>query len=209
MSPATDPPTFAATHPWLSVGALAAAVVVQSYLFYGKWQQRRRIEAKLVAESARPGYMPLASRPLWRRVRGGALFTAILPGAWAVPILLWCAFGGRYQKIERDDPFNADILELGIFYLLGSIWLGATIGACAPLMRGFVSRSLIGMAAVAPLIAGIVWVMSAGHSESLGTVLFVSMTVFFGLAIGHGAKRGKALTARSSNKDRLGSLTPL
>jgi hypothetical protein len=199
--------TFISVHPGLTLGAIATIVVLQSYLFYDKWRRRGRFEAKLATEIARTRGVPFASRPLWQRAKRGTLFTAIIPGACSVPILLWCAFGGRYQKIDRNDALNADLLELGLFYLLGSIWLGATIAVCAPLMRGFVSRSLIGMAAVAPLIGGIAWALKAWHWESFDTVLSVSMSVFFGIAIGHGVRRGQALTTRSSKKDPLKSPT--
>jgi hypothetical protein len=153
---ANDATSAVSPHSWSTAALFVGAIAVQSYVLYRRWQRRARLGARLVRDAVRAGDAPFASRPLWERVERGAFWTALVPGGCSVLILLWAVFGGRYQKIAKDDVFSVDLLELGILYLLGSMWMGAAIGAGAPLMRGFVSRSLVGMTAVAPLVAACV-----------------------------------------------------
>jgi len=193
---ANDATSAVSPHSW-STAALVFAVIIQSYVLYRRWQRRARLGVRLARDAVRAGDAPFASRPFWERVERGAFFTALVPGGCSVLILLWAAFGGRYQKIAKDDVSSVDVLELGILYLLGSIWMGAAIAAGAPLMRGFVSRSLVGMTAVAPLIAACVWAISAGHWELVDTVISASMILLYGVCIGHGVKRSETLRARA------------
>ena len=193
---ANDATSAVSPHSW-STAALVFAVIIQSYVLYRRWQRRARLGVRLARDAVRAGDAPFASRPFWERVERGAFLTALVPGGCSVLILLWAAFGGRYQKIAKDDVSSVDVLELGILYLLGSIWMGAAIAAGAPLMRGFVSRSLVGMTAVAPLIAACVWAMSAGQWELVDTVISASMILLYGVCIGHGVKRSETLRARA------------
>ena len=193
---ANDATSAVSPHSW-SIAALVFGVIIQSYVLYRRWQRRARLGVRLARDAVRAGDAPFASRPFWERVERGAFLTALVPGGCSVLILLWAAFGGRYQKIAKDDVSSVDVLELGILYLLGSIWMGAAIAAGAPLMRGFVSRSLVGMTAVAPLIAACVWAMSAGHWELVETVISASMILLYGVCIGHGVKRSETLRARA------------
>jgi hypothetical protein len=103
------------------------------------------------------------------------------PGGFSIPILLFCAFGGRHY---RSRGTTTDLLELGVLYLLGSVFLGAAIGFASPFMRGLVSRSLIGIAAVASLIIGIGLSMDAGTWKTDDSMITVSLSVLFGLALG-------------------------
>ena len=196
MSLANGATSVASRHSWSTAG-LVFAVIVQSYVLYRRWKRRARLGERIARDAARAGDAPFASRPFWERVERGAFFTVLVPGGFSVLILLWAAFDGRYQKIAKDDMSSVDLLELGILYLLGSMWLGAAIAAAAPLMRGFVIRTLVGITAVAPLITACVWAISAGHWDLVDTVISASMILLYGVCIGHGVKRSEKLRARA------------
>ncbi len=65
---------------------------------------------------------------------------------------------GRHQLSDGTDT---DLLVLSIAYPLGSAMMGGVIGLGEPFMRGHVRSALVGIAAIAPFVFGVM--LSVDH----------------------------------------------
>jgi len=172
------------------------------HLYYRVKRQRafsRRLAEVEAKESQQHGGV-LENPPAWLRVRNGALVTLAFPGAFSVLIWAIYVFGGR---IQRDGAgVSTDMLVLSIAYPLGSLLMGAIVGLGRPVMRSFITSTLVGSLAVAPLIIGIELSMDNALTQwnLPDMVMTAFMILFFGIALGYGArtvKRGR-LTTRAT-----------
>ena len=179
------------------VATLAAA---RFYLLFAKRQRiLRRVDAAQAAYVAAGG-VPFAQLPTRHRVSRAARFTALVPGGCTALILIAFLVGGRFQ---RDPGVTIDLLELATLYFAGSVFIGVALGFGAPVMRGFVRASIVGIIAIAPLSIGCVLSMDEGHWGTFETILAAGMSVALGTALGYGASRGERLEASAARRSRL------
>jgi len=166
------------------------------YLLIGK---RRRIQSaveKAIRTTPKESGTPFAELSGWQRVKKGGGITAVFPGGFSILLLLIWLYGGRYQRLKGTPT---DVAELTILYFVGSVLLGATIGFGYPYMRGFVRSSLIATLAFVPLMIGCELAMNFGHWETTDIVVTASLSVLFGMALGHGAAKGQRRASEARN----------
>ena len=188
-------------HPVIVIAA--SLVGAGFHLYYRVKRQRafsRRLAEVEAKESEEHGGV-LKNPPAWLRVRNGALFTLAFPGAFSVLIWAVYVFGGRMQ---RDDAgVSTDMLVLSIAYPLGSLLMGAIVGLGRPVMRGFITATLVGSLAVAPLSIGVELSMDNALTQWRlpNTVMTAVMTLLFGTALGHGVRavKRRRLTTRATS----------
>lgn len=178
---------WAQSHPAIVIAASIVAFGFHAYRVVRKQRAfARRVAASEPQLTQRKGGT-LATPSAWRRVRNAALLCLVFPGVFSV--LIWAVYllGGR---IQRDNSgVTTDLLVLSIAYPVGSLLMGAVLGLGLPLMRNFVSSSIVGILAVAPLMVGIGLSMDNALTQwTLGdTVLTGSLTIVFGMTLGYGA----------------------
>ena len=178
---------WAQSHSAIVIAASIAALGCHAYRLVRTQRAFPRRVAALESQLAQRRGGTLATPSAWRRVRNTALFCLVLPGVFS--ILIWAAYllGGR---IQRDHyGVTTDLLVLSIAYPLGSVLMGTVLGLGMPLMRNFMSSSIVGIVAIAPLMIGIGLSMDNALTQWTlsDTVLTGSLTIVFGMALGYGA----------------------
>jgi hypothetical protein len=178
----------------LRQGLIGAVVVLAGAArIYRAFRRRRRMVARLDAVPASERERrrrEFVAQSAWQRAWRGMRVTLIVPGAFTILIVAMYVIGGRHQLSRGTDT---DFLVLSIAYPLGSAIMGAVIGLGAPFMRGFVRSALVGIAAIAPFVFGIMLAVDNGlqHLDEMHMVVGTGMTVLYGSAIGYGVGRAR------------------
>jgi hypothetical protein len=179
---------------WLIGASFAFALATRIFLAL---RRRRAMVARLDAVPASERERrrrEFVARGAWQRAWRGMKVTLVVPGAFTILIVAMYMIAGRHQLSRGTDT---DLLVLSIAYPLGSAIMGAVIGWGAPFMRGHVRSALVGIAAIAPFVFGVMLSVDNGlqHLDEVHIVLGVGMTIVYGAAIGYGVGRARSRLA--------------
>jgi hypothetical protein len=128
-------------------------------------------------------------QPALVRAERGALGMLLGFSFFSLGSLALLVFGGRHQPDRQGNP--QDLLTLFLAWMIGSAWVGATVGLASPWMRRFPVAAAIGPIAVLPLMVGFLAADANGFSHWTGhqTMLAVVISLVVGVIFGVGCWR--------------------
>jgi hypothetical protein len=188
---------------WLLLSAMGVTLIaLRLYLGVTQLHRNDRWALRMIRrERAMHGGHDAPLPSAWRRMLNAGRATLIVPGAGTLVLLAIYAHGGRYQIVGDD---RVDFLVLSIANPIGTALLGSILGLGIPWAHGFVRSTLVGMAALIPIVIGTALSMDDAltHWQTFDTVLCIAMVTVLGMAIGYGSVREHQLRAMRGEQAR-------